>query len=339
MDPLSPAPPQGAYFDRVLNAWVLSRYADVLAALREPALQQARSKASDRGPSMRAQVLAALPPAALPPVKRAEWQIAVEALAHRMIRTLPANRPVDLVGEVLRPWSVEIAILSLRDPPTRKRSLRRILRSRAAGRTASSGRLSGKLAKTRFEFFFRKRPGDKSAFIGISETLPAFLADAWVALLRHPAELARLRAQPDLIPSATEELLRFAGLVHSLTREASSNVDLAGVRIAAGDRVILKIASANRDPQQFSDPDCLNLTRPGVDRVALSHLALGHGEHSCAGTALLRVASAAITRAFVQGLADAKIAGDVEWIWGDTLVSPAALLVAIPVATPLTISQ
>jgi cytochrome P450 len=309
MDPLSPKPPQGAYFDLGLRAWILSRHADVFAALRETALRQERGKQ----PHTRAQTLSALPLSNL-----ADWQAAMEFLARQIVAGVPGNRPVDLVREVLAPWTQELAIQTLREGSARKARLRAILRAR----TASSGRfhLGSKLARARFELFFRKRPGDKSAFIGISETLPAFLANAWAALLRHPAELARLRAHPELMPGAIEELLRYAGLVHSLVRHAASDVDLAGVRIAGGDRVILKLASANRDPERFANPDCLDLSRRSA-----GHCALGHGEHSCVGAMLLRLASAAITRAFVERFANAEIAGEIEWRWGNTLVSPATL--------------
>ncbi len=312
MDPLSPAPPQAAYFDPALHAWIVSRHADVLDALHEPALLQDEGKQ----PHTRAQVLSAV---ALS--KLSDWQAAIERLAQQIIAAIPADRPVDLVREVLRPWSQEIAMLALRDGPAQKSRLGRILRAR----TAASGRYSlrGKLAKARFQLFFRKRPGDKSAFIGISETLPAFLANAWAALLRHPAQLALLGEQPELILGAIEELLRYAGLVHSLVRNAASDIDLAGVQIAEGDRVILKIASANRDPERFANPDCLDVLRNSA-----GHIALGHGEHSCVGAMLLRMGSAAITRAFVARFANAQVAGEIEWRWGGTLVSPASLKVA-----------
>jgi hypothetical protein len=316
VDPLSPKPPQDAYFDKAASAWIVSRHGDVLHALRETALLQERGKQ----PPARAQILSAIPSPRV-----AEWQIKSEVLAHQMIAAASPDRPlgcpVDLMAEVLQPWSREIAILALRDGSSQRRRLLTILHGRAAAPGRPS--LRARLAKARFEFFFRKRPSEKSAFIGISETLPAFLANAWVALLRHPPELRRLRRQPELMASAMEELLRYAGLVHSLVRYADTAVDLAGVRVAAGDRVILKIASANRDPAQFADPDRLDLSRRSA-----GHLALGHGEHSCVGAFVLRAAGASITRVFVERYANAGIAGEIDWRWGSTLVSPGGLPVA-----------
>src|SRR5580658_4972206 len=200
MDALLPPPPQPAHFDPARGAWILSRYADVLSALHDPALLQERSTARA--------------PGALPLASLAEWQTVADRLAGEIIAALPASTRIDLVRDVLRPWTEEIAILALRDGPARKRSLRRIVQARRA----QSGRLRRRLARARLELFFRGRPGDRSAFIGISETLPAFLANAWLALLRHPTQLARLREQPELMPAAIEELLRYAGLVHSLAR-------------------------------------------------------------------------------------------------------------------------
>jgi cytochrome P450 len=313
MDPLSPAPPRPAYFDSVAGAWMLSRYADVRAALREPALRQESGECST-APNARSEIFGALSPTRL-----AHWQQTIEPAARAIIDALPTDRPVDLLREVIRPWTAEVAILILRDGSERRQRLLRL----AHDRSESTG-LRRKLANIEFEYFFRGRPSEKSAFIGASETLPAFLANAWVALLRHPCQMARLRKQPDSMPQAVEELLRYAGLVHSLAREAASNVDLAGVRIARGDRVILKLASANRDPGQFTDPDRLDLGR----RLS-SQLALGQGEHACAGAVLVRAAFSTLTRALMETFSDLKLNGGIEWRWGEMLVSPARLPVRL----------
>lgn len=107
------------------------------------------------------------------------------------------------------------------------------------------------------------------AFVALSQTLPCFLANAWLALCRHPSELARLRAEPVLMPRAIEELLRYAGLARTLFRLATEDIDLGGIRIAEGERVRLMLASANRDPAQFPDPDRLDFTRRSAGQLAL----------------------------------------------------------------------
>ena len=108
-------------------------------------------------------------------------------------------------------------------------------------------------------------PMAEPTFVALSQALPHLLASAWLALVRHPAEFARLRACPDLAAGAIEELLRYSGIVRRVFRRATANVDLGGVNIAQGDLVVLNLASANRDPEQFPDPNRLDIARP-VDR-------------------------------------------------------------------------
>ncbi len=306
-------PPQSAYFDPALGAWVLSRYGDALRAFREPAIEQQTSRAGDA--SVRAEVLRALPQSSM-----AEWQRAMEALAHEMVDHLPAGRPIDLVHELIQPWTLAVAVCILGDNPAQSRWLKLVTRYRCAGERG----VRRKLANVAFEFHFRKRAAEKSVFTGISETLAGFLANAWLALLQHPAEFARLRAQPELMPRAIEELLRYAGLVHSLTRRVTAEVELGGVKMAKGDLAILKLAAANRDPEHFPEPDRLDLTRR-----AAGQLALGVGPHSCAGAMLLRVASAVITSSLARRCADVEFDGVVEWRRGSTLMSPESLKVVL----------
>lgn len=250
----------------------------------------------------------------------AEWQRAMESLADEMVAGLPAERPINLVHELIRPWTLAVAICILGANPTQGRWLKRVTRYRCAGERG----VRQKLANAAFDLHFRKRAAEKSVFTGISETLAGFLANAWLALLQHPVEFARLRAQPELMPKAIEELLRYAGLVHSLTRRATAEVAVGGVRMAKGDLVILKLAAANRDPEHFPEPDRLDLTRR-----AGGHLALGVGPHSCAGAMLLRVAAAVITSALAPRCTDVEFDGAVEWRRGSTLMSPESLKVVL----------
>ena len=314
MDPLRPAAPRAAYFDAERKAWIISRYADVLAALREPALKQERpaGKRSNREAHTRTQTLAAAPHSR----ELREWCSSIERSAHERLGALPCGEPVDLLREVIRPWTLNAAILALRDGPAHQARLLRLNGDQTGGSS-----IRRKLARAEFELVFRKRPGEKSVFIGISETLPGFLANSCVALLQEVEALEQLRAQPELTASAVEELLRYAGLVHSLVRCATCDLNLFGVRISAGEKVILKLAEANRDPEQFTDPNRLEVTRR-----AAGNLALGHGEHSCAGAAPLRAATSILIRAILDTFSEIRLAvGLIEWRWGDTLVSPATV--------------
>ena len=100
------------------------------------------------------------------------------------------------------------------------------------------------------------------------------------------------------MPGAIEELLRYAGIVRRVFRRATADIDLGGVRIAEGELAVLMLASANRDPEQFPDPDRLLLARP-----AAGHVSLGTGRNSCVGALLIRLAASVATGALEIGRA------------------------------------
>ena len=111
------------------------------------------------------------------------------------------------------------------------------------------------------------------------------IGNGTLALLSHPRELARLRADPSLLPAAVEELLRFTSpLNHATDRFTTQDMTVGDVVIPAGEWVFMAISSANRDPDRFPDPDRLDLGRDTT-----GHLAFGHGIHYCLGASLARV--------------------------------------------------
>jgi cytochrome P450 len=117
------------------------------------------------------------------------------------------------------------------------------------------------------------------------ETTVNLIASGVLALLLNPGEMDRLRANPSLIGSAVEELLRYVAPVsHATFRCASQPVDLGGVRISRGDAVFVALSGANRDPVRFGDPEGLDLSRDSS-----GHLAFGHGIHYCVGAPLARL--------------------------------------------------
>lgn len=116
------------------------------------------------------------------------------------------------------------------------------------------------------------------------DTTANMIALGTYALLRHPDQLALLRARPDLVDSAVEELLRYLTISHlGASRAALEDVELDGVRIRAGDTVVVALPAANRDPAHFARPDRLDIT---ADRRG--HVAFGHGVHQCIGQNLAR---------------------------------------------------
>ncbi|MER5640599.1 cytochrome P450 [Kitasatospora sp. NPDC002227] len=121
-------------------------------------------------------------------------------------------------------------------------------------------------------------------FAGYENTVH-LIANAVLALLTHPEQLAALRADPSLVSGAVEEFARFDGPAPlAIRRFPRADVTIGGVTVPAGETVLLAIASANRDPARFADPDRLDLRRE-----AGGHLALGHGIHYCLGAPLARL--------------------------------------------------
>ncbi len=327
---LIPPPPAPPLFDPLQNAWVLSRYDDVTAALREPALQPAGPQKSPA--HLREDVAATLSQAEI-----LDWRQRIEPLAYRIMDELPRGRPVDLVNEVLRPWSAAAAKVVLGFDAAATQELAALEPHLAVGEAdllAPRGlvsrlrtRVQRRLATARLRKILQRVGvrGARSLFLGLSQSVPYFLANAWLALLENPSQVLLLRDEPHLSPLAIEELLRYCGTVHTLLREADHAVELAGIKIDKGQSVTLKVDSANRDPEQFSYPNSLEIARRGA-----GHLGLGGGSHSCIGAQLVRMAAIPATRAFADKLAGAELVDRVVWRRGLVHGTPYSLRVRRP---------
>jgi cytochrome P450 len=116
------------------------------------------------------------------------------------------------------------------------------------------------------------------------ETTTNHIANAMLALLRFPPELAALRADPGLAPRAVEELLRYDGPSGAQVRAVKAAQEMRGRALKPGDRVFLMLNAANRDPEAYDDPDQLDLRRKDVP-----HLSFGFGLHICLGFPLARM--------------------------------------------------
>ncbi|WP_235608589.1 cytochrome P450, partial [Frankia casuarinae] len=130
------------------------------------------------------------------------------------------------------------------------------------------------------------------------ETTSNMLALGTLALLRHPDQLAMVRDDPAQVEPAVEELLRWLSIVPSgVPRTTTTEVEIAGHRIPAGEQLLLALPAANRDPALVGDPDRLDITRG-----APGHVAFGHGVHHCLGAPLarmeMRIAFPALLRRF-----------------------------------------
>ena len=124
-----------------------------------------------------------------------------------------------------------------------------------------------------------------------NETLRNGIPGGLHTLLDHPSELARLRADPSLLPSAVEEMLRYWPPVMDFRRTATAPVTLGGHEIDTGEKVVVYHASANRDETVFPDPDRFDITRTPND-----HVSFGFGPHFCLGAHLARTQMRAVFR-------------------------------------------
>lgn len=116
------------------------------------------------------------------------------------------------------------------------------------------------------------------------ETTANMLALGTFALLEHPEQLAELRADPELLPDAVEELMRYLAVGDIFYRYATVDIELGGQTIGAGSTVVVSLLAAGHDPERFDDPDTLD-----IHRTARGHLSFGHGAHACLGQQLARV--------------------------------------------------
>ena len=140
------------------------------------------------------------------------------------------------------------------------------------------------------------------------------VANGMLALLRHPQQLARLRAEPGLIPNAVSELLRFNGPNQFIRRITTRSLRLGEVDIPPGEVLFVGLASANRDPRRWGD----DADAVVVDRDdAGEHVQFGSGAHACLGSHLARLQALHLLRPFLSRLHDLELAG--EPVWSDRM--------------------
>jgi len=138
------------------------------------------------------------------------------------------------------------------------------------------------------------------------ETTEGMIANALWYLLRNPAQAAEVRARPELAAAAVEESLRLEPAAARVDRYATRAANVAGAAIGAGDLVIVSLAGANRDPDEFADPDRYDLHRPNVRR----HLAFAAGPHVCLGMDLARLEAREAVAGVLRRLPDVRLDDD-----------------------------
>jgi cytochrome P450 len=216
---------------------------------------------------------------------------------------------------LLRPWSAQICGMYELDPPLEAQHtavraavefsdyLRTLARSRGDGDDLIS-------ALTRVEGLSEDELIGTCVLLlnaGHEATVNA-TGNAWRALFHHPEALARLRADHSLIPSAVEELLRYDTPAPMFERWVLEDIEVAGVPVPRGGEVALLLASANRDPSVFTDPDTLNLNRDPNP-----HIGFGAGIHFCLGAPLARIELTESMGALLRGAPSLRLTAEPEW--------------------------
>ena len=276
----------------------------------------------------------------------------VQAIVDELLDGLgraPAGEPVDLVAAFTLPLPIRVVFELLGVPLTDQAALRAWFEAVFADPVVQAAVPDGWAAADAVSAYLRdllaaKRtdPGDDLLSAMVSSVDDGrldedeLLSNAWlliiaghdttvnlignglVALFRHPDQLARLRADPSLVPAAVEEFLRYDGpLQHTTFRMTAEPVTIGGVDIPAHEQVLVVAAAANRDPGRFPDPDRLDIDRPHNH-----HLAFGHGLHFCLGAPLARlegdVAFTSLLRRF-PGLRPAVPVDEFHWTYRITL--------------------
>ncbi|QIZ38153.1 cytochrome P450 [Saccharopolyspora sp. ASAGF58] len=140
-----------------------------------------------------------------------------------------------------------------------------------------------------------------------NDTVRSALPGGMLAFAENPGQLRLLRDDPGLLDSAVEEALRFHPPVLSFRRTATTDTELGGQRIAAGDKVVVFHCSAHFDEQQFPDPHCFDIRRTPND-----HVAFGNGPHVCLGAHFARVQLRAFYHEALWRMRDLRVTGPVE---------------------------
>lgn len=369
-------------FHRCRNAdgWVLSRYEDVLAVLRDPSFSAdernhrrfawfvRRFKNAglpspyddDRGSMLRLDPphhtrLRGLVAKAFTGRAVERMRPRVEAILKELVDSRPARGPMELVGELAAPLPVRVIAEMLGIPPEDHERFREwsneVVRSLGEGTLEDhqAAKRAGETLDAYFEAIIaarRQAPKDDlvSALVAAeergdrlkrnellsqmtlllvagNETTTNLISNAVLALSRNPAELEILRREPERVPDAIEELLRYDSPVQMTSRISTTDRELAGHKIRRGDQLVLLLGSANRDPAAFEAPDRLDVRRRDV-----RHLSFSHGIHFCLGAQLARLEASLALEALITRFPSWRVVPqDIAWRSNTILRGPKAL--------------
>jgi hypothetical protein len=149
--------------------------------------------------------------------------------------------------------------------------------------------------------------------VGGLETTTNLIGNGMLSLLRNPRQMARLRAEPEIMPAAVEELLRYESPSQHTARLAPDDVELGGKLIRKRQAVIAVMAAGNRDPERFPDPDTLDFDRPDN-----RHLAFGWAAHFCFGAPLARIEGHIAFETLLRRFPELRLTGE-PLVWRENL--------------------
>ena len=157
-----------------------------------------------------------------------------------------------------------------------------------------------------------------------NETTTNLLGGMFDTLAAHPEQYDLLRANPDLVPMAVEELLRYLSPAQNVYRTALNDYRVGETTIPVGARVMLSIGAANRDPRVFDEPDAFR-----VNRNPTQHMTFGFGAHLCIGAQLTRMEAQAVLRELVTHVSRISVVGMPQWSTNSLLRGPTRLAVRL----------
>jgi cytochrome P450 len=315
-----------------MHVWLVTRYADIRAALADPRLSLNRENARPGGyrgfslpPALNANLLNLDPPdhtrirrlvaKAFTPLRVRALRPHVQQHTDALLDRVVDRDQADFIGEFAAPLPIAV-ICDLLGVPTENREDFRAwtntLLAPDLGEPSAAKDAVGNMLHFLTTLIAAKRAGTRDDLLSAMITARdehdrlsedelislAFLilwagyensvhliGNSILALLLRPEQAAMLRAEPTLPGSAIEELLRFADPnQYAIRRFPTEDIEIGGTRIPRGDTVLLCLASANRDPERFTEPEALDLTR-----AENPHLSFGAGVHYCLGAPLARL--------------------------------------------------
>jgi pimeloyl-[acyl-carrier protein] synthase len=349
------------YWDEQSRSWVVTRYADVAAILRdtrfvaqkplftEPELARLQQITERwmvlRDPPAHTRLRRLVNNAFTPRIV-GNLGLHIEQIVGQMLQRVQTAGSMELVRDLAFPLPVSVIALMLGVPPDRHADVKRwsealAILSEPPGVATFDDLQQTNQAMVEFADYFRVLVEDKrrapsedllSALISAEEqgerlsldelianailllfagheTAVNLIANGVYCLLRHPDQLALLRQNPDWIKGAVEEFLRFESPIQTTTRELAEDLTWGSHTLRQSEIVLLVLGAANRDPEQFRDPDRLDITR--ADN---RHLAFGAGVHFCVGAPLSRLEAQIAIPALLRRMPHLRLAeGPPEW--------------------------